>query len=220
MTTEHTTQQHDAVPAAAAAPETRTGPGRTGPGGPPAPVDPLEDVGRKLLLAIGEDPDRAGLAGTPARFARWWREFSNYEAGDVDSLFELKTDGQIVVVSDIEVWSLCEHHLLPFSCSVTIAYRPGSHVLGLSKFARIAHRHAHRLQVQERLVRDISDEISAVSGSPDVAVIARGEHLCMSMRGIRTAATMTSSVFNGIFADYGPPREELIATIAGARSTR
>ncbi|MER6441908.1 GTP cyclohydrolase I FolE [Streptomyces sp. NPDC001185] len=186
----------------------------------PGEPDPLEEVGRRLLLEIGEDPDREGLRGTPSRFAKWWREFSEYDPGEVETLFELKTQGQVVAVSDIQVWSLCEHHLLPFSCSVTIAYRPGKAVLGLSKFARIAHRHAHRLQVQERLVSDIADEVAAVSGSPDVAVIAQGEHLCMSMRGIRTPATMTSSVFLGIFESYGPQREELIATVAHGRAGR
>ncbi|MFE2944889.1 GTP cyclohydrolase I [Streptomyces sp. NPDC059255] len=180
-------------------------------------VDPLEDIARRLLVEIGEDPDRDGLKETPARFARWWREFTLYDAGEVETLFPLRTAGQIVLVSDIKVWSLCEHHLLPFSCKVTIAYRPRGDVLGLSKFARITHRHAHRLQVQERLVRDIADEITKVAGSEDVAVIATGEHLCMSMRGIRTPAAMTSSVFSGIFEEYGPARQELVATVFQTR---
>ncbi|MEU5023325.1 GTP cyclohydrolase I [Streptomyces milbemycinicus] len=175
--------------------------------------DPLEDVARRLLVEIGENPDREGLKETPARFARWWREFSNYDPGEVGTLFPLRNQGQIVMVSDINLWSLCEHHLLPFSCTVTIAYRPEGDVLGLSKFARIAHRHAHRLQVQERLVRDIAEEVTAVTGSSDVAVVAQGEHLCMSMRGIRTPALMTSSVFNGVFQEYGPARQELVTTI-------
>ncbi|MFE2179362.1 GTP cyclohydrolase I [Streptomyces sp. NPDC059455] len=176
--------------------------------------DPLEDIARRLLIEIGEDPDRDGLKQTPARFARWWREFSDYDAGEVNTLFPLVTQqGQTVTVSDVHLWSLCEHHLLPFSCTVTIAYRPIGDVLGLSKFARIAHRYAHRLQIQERLVQDIAAEVSTVSGSPDVAVIAQGEHLCMSMRGIRTPALMTSSVFNGVFDDDGPARQELIATV-------
>ncbi|MEE2050840.1 MULTISPECIES: GTP cyclohydrolase I [Nocardiopsis] len=172
--------------------------------------DPLESVARQLLVEIGEDPDRSGLEDTPRRFARWWREFSNYQAGRVETHFPLRTDGQIVMISDITVWSLCEHHLLPFSCVLTIAYKPGDHVLGLSKFARIAHRHAHRLQVQERLVRDIAEDIAKVTETDDVAVIGRGEHLCMTMRGIRTPALMTCSVFEGVFREYGPPREELI----------
>ncbi|HWO60302.1 MAG TPA: GTP cyclohydrolase I FolE [Umezawaea sp.] len=189
-----------------------------GVGGETLPPDPLEDVARQLLLEIGEDPEREGLRGTPARFARWWREFSEYDAGDVGTLFEMKAQDQVVMVSDINVWSLCEHHLLPFSCAITVAYRPVGSVLGLSKFARIAQRHAHRLQVQERMVEEVAEEIGAVTGSPDVAVIARGEHLCMSMRGIRTPALMTSAVYRGIFEDDGPARHELVAAALRGRS--
>ncbi|WP_079027880.1 GTP cyclohydrolase I [Streptomyces rimosus] len=185
---------------------------------PAEPVqDPLETLARQLLTEIGEDPERSGLQDTPARFARWWREFTQYDAGKVETVFPLHTVGQLVTVSDIEVWSLCEHHLLPFSCSITIAYRPASHVLGLSKFARIAHRHAHRLQIQERLVHDIAAEITAVTGSPDVAVIGKGEHLCMTMRGIRTPAVMTSSAFTGIFEEFGPARDEVVSAAGGNR---
>ncbi|MER6912678.1 GTP cyclohydrolase I [Streptomyces sp. NPDC000594] len=178
--------------------------------------DPLEDIARRLLVEIGEDPERDGLKETPARFARWWREFSTFDPGVVSTTFPQRTEGQLVMVSDIRVWSLCEHHLLPFSCSVTIAYHPRGSVLGLSKFARIAQRHAHRLQVQEQLVRDIADEVRKVTGSDDVAVIAKGEHLCMSMRGVRTAAVMTSTAFNGVFETHGPARQELMATGFGA----
>jgi len=97
---------------------------------------------------------------TPTRFARWWREFIDYDTGSLGTLFESVGTSQLVVVSDIQVWSLCEHHLLPFNCSVTIAYRPTGQLLGLSKFARVAHQYAHRLQVQERLVDQIALEIS------------------------------------------------------------
>lgn len=174
-------------------------------------ADPLEEVARRLLVEIGEDPSRDGLRETPARFARWWREFSTYDAGQAEKVFAVASEGQTVVVSGVDVWSLCEHHLLPFSCSISIAYRPKGGVLGLSKFARIAHRHAHRLQVQERLVRDIAAEVRQVTRSEDVAVLGRGMHLCMTMRGIRTPALMTSSVFSGVFEEYGPARQELMA---------
>jgi GTP cyclohydrolase IA len=179
--------------------------------------DPLEEVARRLLLEIGEDPSREGLRETPARFARWWREFSSFEAGEAEKLFPVVSEGQTVVVSGMHVWSLCEHHLLPFSCSISIAYRPKGEVLGLSKFARIAHRHAHRLQVQERLVRDIAAEVRHATRSEDVAVLGRGEHLCMTMRGIRTPALMTSSVFSGVFERYGSARQELMASDFGGR---
>ncbi|MFJ7272722.1 GTP cyclohydrolase I [Streptomyces sp. NPDC099050] len=172
--------------------------------------DPLESIARRLLVEIGEDPDREGLLDTPRRYAKWWREFVNYDAGKIETLFESVAENQMVLVSDMQVWSLCEHHLLPFNCSLTVAYRTHQNLLGLSKFARIAHKHAHKLQVQERLVADIADEIALITGSPDVAVIGRGEHLCMTMRGVRTGAVMTSAVMRGVFGEEGPQRTELL----------
>ncbi|MFH9419786.1 GTP cyclohydrolase I [Streptomyces sp. NPDC017529] len=175
--------------------------------------DPLEGLARRLLTEIGEDPDREGLKDTPARYARWWREFTNYDPGTIDTLFETTSSGQMVVVSDIKVWSLCEHHLLPFNCSLTIAYRSAKHLLGLSKFARIAHQHAHRLQVQERLVSGIAEDIMSITEAPDVAVIGQGEHLCMTMRGIRTVGLMTSTSFHGVFSEDGSARSELLSLV-------
>jgi GTP cyclohydrolase IA len=163
--------------------------------------DPLETIARSLLVEIGEDPDREGLQDTPARYARWWREFTQYDPGTFDTSFIESSAGQLIEVNNMRVWSLCEHHLLPFWCDISIAYITRERILGLSKFARIAHDHAHRLQVQERLTADIADTVEAVSGSPDVAVRARGEHLCMIMRGIRTAANMSTSVLRGAFRD-------------------
>jgi GTP cyclohydrolase I len=177
----------------------------------PLDEDPLVGVARQLLKEIGEDPDRDGLRDTPQRFARWWREFVDYHPGTVETLFESTTTSQLVIVSDIRVWSLCEHHLLPFNASVTIAYRPTGHLLGLSKFARVAHRHAHKLQVQERLVADIAHDITTITGTPDVAVIARGEHLCMTMRGIKASALMTSTAYHGAFSTDSALRAELLA---------
>ncbi|MEU6347348.1 GTP cyclohydrolase I [Streptomyces sp. NPDC046977] len=177
--------------------------------GRPREEDPLVALAWQLLKEIGEDPDRDGLRDTPARFARWWREFINYEPGSVGTLFESVGTEQLVVVSDIEVWSLCEHHLLPFNCSVTIAYRPAGRLLGLSKFARIAHRHAHKLQVQERLVSQIAEDVAVLSGAEDVAVIGKGEHLCMTMRGIKAAAKMTSTAYRGAFGEDAGLRAEV-----------
>lgn len=176
---------------------------------PEATEDPLVGIARQLLKEIGEDPDRDGLRDTPTRFARWWREFIEYDPGSVGTLFESIGTSQLVVVSDIQVWSLCEHHLLPFNCSVTIAYRPAGQLLGLSKFARVAHQHAHKLQVQERLVNQIALEISTLTEAPDVAVIAKGEHLCMTMRGIKAAAQMTSTAYRGKFSTDAQLRGEL-----------
>jgi GTP cyclohydrolase IA len=173
--------------------------------------DPLIDIGRRLLKEIGEDPERDGLRDTPERFARWWREFTDYDPGTISTLFETTTTSQMVTVSDIEVWSLCEHHLLPFHCSITISYKPTTTLLGLSKFARIAHHHAHRLQVQERLVSDIAHHISKITNTPDVAVIAHGQHLCMTMRGIKTNANMTSTAYLGAYDTNPQLRTELHA---------
>jgi GTP cyclohydrolase I len=179
----------------------------------PLNEDPLVDLARRLLKEIGEDPDRDGLLETPERFARWWREFIDYEPGSIATLFETTTTSQMVIVQDIEVWSLCEHHLLPFNCSVTIAYRPTGQLLGLSKFARVAQRHAHKLQVQERLVADIAQDITDITGASDVAVVARGEHLCMTMRGIKASALMTSTAFRGAFEGDSGLRSELLSLI-------
>jgi len=173
--------------------------------------DPLVDIGRRLLKEIGEDPERDGLRDTPERFARWWREFTDYDPGTISTLFETTTTSQMVTVSDIEVWSLCEHHLLPFRCTITISYKPTTTLLGLSKFARIAHHHAHRLQVQERLVSDIAHDVSKITNTPDVAVIAHGQHLCMTMRGIKTSANMTSTAYLGAYDTNPQLRTELHA---------
>lgn len=172
--------------------------------------DPLEKLIRALLIEIGEDPDRDGLRDTPARCARWWREFVSYEPGKIETTFEAVTSGQLVQVSDIRVWSLCEHHLLPFWCDVSIAYVAHHRIVGLSKFARIAHDHAHRLQVQERLTVEIADSVTTLSGSPDVAVFANGEHLCMTIRGIRTAAKMYTAELRGVFQADPEMRARLI----------
>jgi GTP cyclohydrolase I len=184
---------------------------------PLSSTDPLEDIALRLLIEIGEDPNREGLRDTPRRYARWWREFTDYEPGTIDTVFEAVSSNQTVIVSDMNVWSLCEHHLLPFNCSITVAYRAHGSILGLSKFARIAHKHAHKLQLQERLVNDIAEEIEEVTGSADVAVIGKGEHLCMSMRGIRTSSLMTSAVFRGVFEMEGPARSEFLSLLQGSR---
>jgi GTP cyclohydrolase I len=164
-------------------------------------VKRLERIGRNLLLAIGEDPTREGLKMTPNRFARWWKEFIDYDPGAIETTFafeSFRTD-QMVVCAGVSVFSLCEHHLLPFKCEISMAYIATEHVLGLSKFARIAHKYSHLLQVQERLVHEIADEITAITEARDVAVLARGEHLCMQMRGIKSDGLMSTSVMRGLF---------------------
>lgn len=170
----------------------------------------IEELATELLKAIGEDPYREGIVDTPARFAKWWKEFIDYEPGDIERTFKISNADEIVAVSGIKVWSLCEHHLLPFNATLSIGYIPNGEVLGLSKFARIAHKHAHKLQVQERLVNDIADELQAVTSSPDVAVIGAGEHLCMTMRGVKTFGSMRTSVMRGRFKDIQIARQEFL----------
>src|SRR5579863_3378711 len=182
-------------------------------------VKRLERIGRNLLLAIGEDPTREGLRMTPNRFARWWKEFIDYGPCTIETTFafeSFRTD-QMVVCAGVPVFSLCEHHLLPFKCEISMAYIATEHVLGLSKFARIAHKYSHRLQVQERLVHQIADEITAITDARDVAVLARGEHLCMQMRGIKSDGLMSTSVMRGLFRSTDA-REEFLTLAFGKRN--
>lgn len=173
----------------------------------------IRQLTRELLLAIGEDPDRDGLKDTPTRYAKWWTEFIDFDAGKVETAFALENVDEMVAVTGMNVWSLCEHHLLPFTATVNIAYIPTDAVLGLSKFARISHRHAHKLQVQERLAQDIADEVVALTGSPDVAVVIDGEHSCMASRGIRTKGSMRTSVMKGVFKSEHETRAEFLSLV-------
>lgn len=173
----------------------------------------LLELGRELLIALGENPDREGLAGTPRRWADWWREFIEYDPGTTETTFSSDATDQIVCVSGMRVFSLCEHHLLPMWCDVAIGYIPTDKVLGLSKFARIAHQFAHQLQIQERLGQQIADEVSRITGTHHVAVVIKGEHLCMSARGIRTPGVMTSSIMRGTFRTDRDLRMEFMQMI-------
>lgn len=170
----------------------------------------LRTIGRDLLRALGEDIDTPRLVDTPARWARMWREFVERDPGSMDTAFTHERPGdQMVVVSGMRVWSFCEHHLLPFWCDIAIGYIPDSRVLGLSKFGRIAHHRASRLQIQERLVREIAEAVKEAAACEHVAVLAVGEHLCMTMRGIKTPARMTSSVMDGRFREVAVRSEFL-----------
>ncbi len=172
-----------------------------------------------LLAAIGEDPDREGLTATPDRVVAFWSEFIDYSPGRLGSSFTSSESDQLVVVSGIRVWSLCEHHLLPFWCDVAIGYLPCDKILGLSKFARIAHAAAHKLQVQERLTGEIADAVEALTGVGSVAVLCQGEHLCMQMRGVKSPATMTTSVMRGAFREISALRSEFLSLVHNGRSS-
>lgn len=190
------------------APFRKPGPGRVN-------QQALLAIGRALLEALGEDPGRPGLEDTPRRWAGWWREFLAGAPGVAWTAFPAEGAGQTVAVGPFRVWSLCEHHLLPFWCDLTIGYVPRGRILGLSKFARAAAHTAARLQVQERLAEEVADRVAYASGSPDVAVVARGEHLCLSMRGARADAVMTTSVFRGAFAGPAARAEFLGLALSG-----
>lgn len=180
----------------------------------------VKSLVRELLVALGEDPDREGLLETPRRIANFWRDFIDYEPGKINTTFSAIQHNQMVAVQGMRVWSMCEHHMLPFWCDISVAYIADDKVLGLSKFARIAHKHANKLSLQEQLVSDISEELKEILGTNDVAVLAKGEHLCMTMRGIRTPHRMISSALDGQFLKQEVRMEFLTLVDSGDRYNR
>lgn len=172
--------------------------------------DRIERIGKDLMEALGYAADEPSTKDTPKRWAKWWDEFLNYRDPKLVTTFAAEQIDQLVVVSGIRVWSLCEHHLLPFYCDVAMGYIVNDRALGLSKLGRIAHFNAHTLQVQERLVAQIADQLADATKSESVAVVARGEHLCMTMRGIKTPSVMTSSSMRGLFRTDAAARSEFL----------
>ncbi|MFJ6771814.1 GTP cyclohydrolase I [Kitasatospora sp. NPDC091257] len=154
----------------------------------------VEYLVNELLIALGEDPTRDGLVGTPKRVADSWTSFLSPGPADAACFPEATLVGQMVLVDGVSVWSKCEHHLLPMNLKVTAAYLPGEKVLGLSKFGRIAQHYAGRLQVQERFTAQVADHLAATVGSQDIAVHVEGLHLCMSMRGVRMEDARTTTL--------------------------
>jgi GTP cyclohydrolase I len=131
---------------------------------------------------------------TPRRVAAWWTEFLDYNPGTLDTTFAQEgAHDDFVLLNGIETWSLCEHHLLPFRLTVSIAYVPGTRVLGLSKLVRHLEAHTHALQLQERITRDVAHGLAKAAGTDDVGVYAVGEHLCMSMRGVKARPVRTTT---------------------------
>lgn len=170
----------------------------------------IEEHIRGILIALGEDPDREGLAETPQRVARMYEEifagiqYSNHDIAEMfNKRFGAPKNAGPVVVRDIEVFSCCEHHMaLMYDMSVNVAYVPRGKVIGLSKIARICDLAAKRLQLQERLGSDIAEILSEAAGTPDVGVVIAGTHSCMTARGIRNASARTvTQTFCGKFLD-------------------
>jgi GTP cyclohydrolase I len=174
---------------------------------------------RNLLTAVGENPEREGLRRTPDRVARMYGELLEGYRQDPnelvnDALFEVKYD-EMVLVHDIEFYSLCEHHILPFLGRAHVAYLPRNKVLGLSKIPRIVDMFARRLQVQERMTRQIAECIDELLNPLGVAVVIEGLHLCATMRGVKKHdARMTTSAMLGAFRNSLATREEFLANIA------
>lgn len=184
----------------------------------------VERAVREILLAVGEDPDRDGLQRTPERVARWYAEaFSGLTQKPEDVMtvvFEAEHD-EMVLVREIEVVSMCEHHLVPFHGVAHVGYIPdeSGRVTGLSKLARLVDLYARRPQVQERMTSQIADALMTVLAPRGVIVVMECEHLCMSLRGVRkpAARTVTSAV-RGQFRRSDKTRSEALAFIYGHRS--
>ena len=180
--------------------------------------DPIEPLVAQLLKELGEEPGRDGLSRTPARVARSLRFLtSGYEQDPVailnDALFAVSYD-EMVIVKDIDFYSLCEHHLLPFYGHCHIAYLPDGKIVGLSKLARLADVFARRLQVQERLTTEIANAINDILAPKGVGVVIEASHLCMMMRGVEKQSSLAvTSCMLGTFRDDARTRSEFLSLI-------
>lgn len=178
----------------------------------------METAFLSLLELIGEDPNRQGLVDTPKRAAKAFEYLTSGYHTDIDEIlknavFDSDCD-EMVIVKDIELYSLCEHHLLPFTGRAHVAYVPQGKILGLSKFARIVDHYARRLQVQENLTKQIADCVMATTGALGVGVIIEANHLCMMMRGVQKQnSQMTTSVTLGCFRDEASCRMEFLSLL-------
>jgi GTP cyclohydrolase I len=181
--------------------------------------DALEKAIASILTAVGEDPDRDGLKRTPVRVARMYEELlAGYRIDPVamvnDAIFEVAYD-QMVIVRDIEFYSLCEHHMLPFIGRAHVAYVPDGKVIGLSKIPRVVDMFAKRLQVQERLTSQVADFLNELLHPKGVAVVVEALHLCSMMRGVKkTDARMTTSAVHGYFRTNMATRMEFFDNIS------
>jgi len=179
----------------------------------------IENAVRQMLAAFGEDPERTGLERTPTRVAQMYNELlAGYRTDPVemvnDALFEVTYD-EMVLVRDIEFYSLCEHHLLPFMGRAHVAYFPRGKVIGLSKIPRVVDLFSRRLQLQERLTRQIADFVNELLDPHGVAVVVEGLHLCAMMRGVQKhEARMTTSTMLGAFRTSIATRQEFLDNIS------
>jgi GTP cyclohydrolase I len=182
----------------------------------------ITDLTQRIIELIGENPDREGLRRTPERFEKALRFLTGGYAQDPDkvlngAMFSVCYD-EMVVVKDIEVYSLCEHHLLPFFGKCHVAYIPNKKVVGLSKIPRLVNMFARRLQIQERLTNEIARAIEDKLAPQGVGVIIEARHLCMVMRGVekQNSQTVTSAML-GVFRENKQTRDEFLALVGGRR---
>ncbi|PYO39359.1 MAG: GTP cyclohydrolase I FolE [Gemmatimonadetes bacterium] len=187
-----------------------------------APTDPFQQLVRGMLEQLGEDPKREGLRETPARVEaslKWLTRGYQMAVEDVigDAIFTEKHESMICV-RDIEIYSLCEHHLLPFFGKAHVAYLPNGKIVGLSKIPRVVEVFARRLQVQERLTDQIADALCRVLKPLGVGVVIEAYHLCMMMRGVEKQNSKTvTSALRGAFRDDGKTRDEFLRLVHGGR---
>jgi GTP cyclohydrolase I len=190
-----------------------------------SPVDQsrIAKAVREILEAIGEDPDRDGLVDTPDRVARMYAEICGGMHEPADTHLQVTFDAhhdEMVMVRDIPVQSLCEHHMLPFIGKAHVAYIPGDdgRITGLSKLARLVDAYARRLQVQEKLTVQVADEVDSTLQPQGVMVVIEAEHLCMTMRGVRKpGSTTVTSAVRGLFRTNVATREEAMRFVVGQR---
>jgi len=174
---------------------------------------------KEMLENIGEDPGREGLLKTPLRVAKAWRELMSGYQMDVKELLNgavfTAPESDMVVVSDIQFYSMCEHHMLPFHGKCSVAYIPNGKIIGLSKIPRLVEAFTRRLQVQERLTSQIADTIEKVLKPLGVGVVMEARHLCMEMRGARSIASPTkTSAMRGVFRTDSRTRKEFLDLIS------
>lgn len=180
----------------------------------------MEDQFRSILEQIGEDPQREGLLDTPSRAAKAMSFLTRGYTQTLDvvvnnALFE-SDSSEMILIEDIELYSMCEHHMLPFIGKCHVAYVPTGKVLGLSKVARIVDMYARRLQIQENLTRQIAEAVQEVTGASGVGVIIEAKHMCMMMRGVeKQNSIMKTSVMLGTFRDNQSTRMEFLSLISG-----
>ena len=171
----------------------------------------VKNLIRELIIEIGEDPTREGLRGTPERIAETYEEiFAGYDS-DSELSIQFSEDSEVVIATGIKFYSMCEHHMLPFFGNIDIAYSPNGRVFGISKLVRLVEKYSKRLQIQERLTKNIADELNS-QGVKGVVVLTEAEHLCMKMRGVKNDAKVSSMSSRGIY-ENNQQREEVLRVI-------